>query len=186
MQESLSPEHSCELLAHSLEEFLDSCAVSNEGGAHLETSWWDVADGCLHIVGDPFNEVGGVLVLDVQHLFIDFLHGHAATEHSGYGKVTTMSWITGGHHVLGVEHLLGQFWDGQGTVLLASTYDFTNIKSDLYLFVGSNDWLATQEDNLQFISKFMQKHPRNSDAANNSQKLETIWSDNDHLDFIWS
>ena len=67
----------------------------------------------------------------------------------------------------------------------APEYDFTNIKSDLYLFVGSNDWLATQEDNLQFISKFMQKHPRNSDAANNSYKLETIWSDKDHLDFIW-
>ena len=66
------------------------------------------------------------------------------------------------------------------------SFDFTNIKSDLYLFVGSNDWLATQEDNLQFISKFMQKHPRNSDAANNSTKLETIWSDKDHLDFIWS
>ena len=64
----------------------------------------------------------------------------------------------------------------------APEYDFTNIKTDLYLFVGSNDWLATQEDNLQFISKFMQKHPRNSDA---SKKLETIWSDNDHLDFIW-
>ena len=64
----------------------------------------------------------------------------------------------------------------------APEYDFTNIKPNLYLFVGSNDWLATQEDNLQFIWKFMQKHPRNSDT---STKLETIWSDNDHLDFIW-
>lgn len=59
----------------------------------------------------------------------------------------------------------------------APNYDFTNISSDLYLFVGSNDWLATQEDNLQFISKFTQSKPDST--------LEVFWSDNDHLDFIW-
>ena len=58
MQESLAPEHSSELLRHTLEELLDGGAVSDEGGAHLETTWWDVTDGGLHVVGDPFNEVG--------------------------------------------------------------------------------------------------------------------------------
>ena len=32
-----------------------------------------------------------------------------------------MTGIAGGHHVLGVEHLLGELGHGQGTVLLAST-----------------------------------------------------------------
>ena len=32
-----------------------------------------------------------------------------------------MSRVAGGHHVLGVEHLLGELWDGQGPVLLAAT-----------------------------------------------------------------
>ena len=64
----------------------------------------------------------------------------------------------------------------------APAYDFTLIQTDLYLFVGSNDWLATQEDNLQFISKLMQKQ---TPTQSPKYKLETIWSDNDHLDFIW-
>ena len=32
-----------------------------------------------------------------------------------------MSRITGGHHVLGVEHLLGELGDGEGSVLLGAT-----------------------------------------------------------------
>ena len=32
-----------------------------------------------------------------------------------------MSWIAGGHHVLGVEHLLGELRHGEGAVLLATT-----------------------------------------------------------------
>jgi len=32
-----------------------------------------------------------------------------------------VSWVGGAHHVLGVEHLLSKFWDGQGSVLLRSS-----------------------------------------------------------------
>ena len=32
-----------------------------------------------------------------------------------------MSGIAGGHHVFGVEHLLGEFGDGKGSVLLAAS-----------------------------------------------------------------
>merc|ERR1711963_1279189 len=85
VQESLSPEHSGKLLADSLEELLDGGGVTNEGGGHLEASWWDVANGGLHVVRDPFDEVAAVLVLDVQHLLVDLLHGHASSEHGGNG-----------------------------------------------------------------------------------------------------
>merc|ERR1712100_684513 len=79
------------------------------------------AHGGLDVVRDPLNEVRGVLVLDVEHLFINLLGGHATTEEGGGGEVTTVTRISGAHHVLGVEHLLSQLRNGKGTVLLGTT-----------------------------------------------------------------
>ena len=76
----LSSEHGSELFRDSLEELLDGSGVTNEGGSHLETSWWNVTDSCLDIVGNPLDEVGRVLVLDIEHLLVHLLHGHATTE----------------------------------------------------------------------------------------------------------
>jgi hypothetical protein len=121
MQESFAPEHGSELLADSLEKLLDGSGISNESSSHLETSGRDVTNSGLYIVGDPFNKVRAVLVLDVEHLFINFLHGHAASEYSSYGEISSMSGIAGSHHVLGVKHLLGQFGNSEGAVLLRST-----------------------------------------------------------------
>ena len=48
------------------------------------------------------------------------LHGHASSEHGGDGEVSAVSWVTGGHHVLGVKHLLDELGHCQCAVLLAA------------------------------------------------------------------
>merc|ERR1711970_775332 len=83
VKESFSPEHGSELFGNSLEQFLYGSGIADEGGGHLESSWRNVTNSNLDIVWDPFHKVRGVLVLDVQHLLVDFFH------------------------VLGIKHLLG-------------------------------------------------------------------------------
>jgi len=121
VEESLSSEHLGELFSDSLEHFLDGGGVTHEGDGHLESLGGDITNGRFDVVGDPFNEVRRVLVLDVEHLFIDFFGGHSSSEESGSGKISSVSGVSSAHHVFGVEHLLGKFGDSEGSVLLGSS-----------------------------------------------------------------
>jgi hypothetical protein len=82
MEESLSSEHSSELLSDSLEHLLDGSGVTDESSRHLESIRRDITDRRLNVVRDPLNEIRGVLVLNIQHLFIDFFGGNSSSEHS--------------------------------------------------------------------------------------------------------
>jgi hypothetical protein len=79
MQEGLATEHSSELVTNTLEELLDGGRVTNESGRHLKAAWGNGAESGLNVVRDPLDEVRGVLVLDVAHLVLDFLHGNFTT-----------------------------------------------------------------------------------------------------------
>ncbi|KAG5457657.1 MAG: LOW QUALITY PROTEIN: hypothetical protein BJ554DRAFT_2271, partial [Olpidium bornovanus] len=98
--------------------YLNGCRVPDERDGHLQALGRDVADGRFHVVGDPFDEVAGVLVLHVEHLFVDLFHAHPAAEHGRDREVPPVARVGRGHHVLGVEHLLGQFRHREGAVLL--------------------------------------------------------------------
>ena len=59
-----------------------------------------------------------VLVLHVEHLLIDLLRRHAATEEPARREVAAVARVRGAHHVLRVEHLLRELRHRQRAVLL--------------------------------------------------------------------
>merc|ERR1712193_241311 len=144
VEEGLATEHASELLGNTLPELLNGGGVTDEDGGHLETLGGDVADGGLDVVGDPLHEVGGVLVLDVEHLLVNLLGGHAATEEGGASEVATVTGVSGAHHVLGIEHLLGELGHGECTVLLGATGSKGGEPSEEEVETGEGDEIDTE------------------------------------------
>jgi len=120
VQKRLSPVHGRELLGYTLEHFLNGRGVADERGRHLQASGRYVANGCFGVVRYPFDEEARVLRLHIKHLLIHLLHGHAATEDAGGRQVSAVPRVARGHHILGIEHLLDELGDGQGSVLLTA------------------------------------------------------------------
>lgn len=121
MKERFSSKHGCKLLAKSFEQFLDGRIVPNEGTGHFQTFVRYITDSRLHVIRNPLDEKWTVFVLDVQDLLVNFLHGHAPAINRWDGEVATMTGVASGHHVFGVEHLLGKLRHGQRLVLGRST-----------------------------------------------------------------
>src|ERR1700761_88826 len=65
MQESLTLEHSGELVRNTLKELLNGSRVPNERNGHLKSTRRDITLRSENILRNPFNEVGRVLLLDL-------------------------------------------------------------------------------------------------------------------------
>jgi hypothetical protein len=114
VKESLTPEHGSELVTDTLEQLLDGGAVADESGGHLQATGRDVTERGHDVVGDPLNEVGGILVLDVADLVLNLLHGDLSAVDGGASEVATVAEVGSSHHVLRVEDLLSKLRHGNG------------------------------------------------------------------------
>jgi len=81
MQEGLALEHERELFTDTPEEFLDGSRVTKESDRHLEATRRNITLCGEDIVGDPLDEIGRVLALNVLYLLLDFLHRDLTTEY---------------------------------------------------------------------------------------------------------
>merc|ERR1711904_346080 len=80
VQEGLTAEHRGEVFCHTLEHLLDRRTIACKSDSHFQPLWWNVADARFNIVWNPFNKVGRILVLDVEHLLVHFPGRHPAAE----------------------------------------------------------------------------------------------------------
>jgi len=70
---------------------LNGCRVADKGRRHLQATRRDGAERGLNVVGDPLDEIGLILVLNVAHLVFNLLHADFATEDSRASQVAAIS-----------------------------------------------------------------------------------------------
>ena len=118
---------------------MDGSEVTKEGNSHLETLRRNTANGGFDIIGDPFNKVRRVLVLNVQYLTFDFLSGHTTIEEGRGSEISSVPGIGSAYHVFGVEHLLGELGDVKSAILLETTGGKTSETSHLEMETREGD-----------------------------------------------
>ena len=123
MNESFSSEHRGEGVTDTNKEVLHGGGVTQKGGGHVDSGVRDVADGGFDVVGDPrgrevsgrgrgekrrrkkkkekrrkkkipFDELGGLLLLDLGHVSLDILGSHFTTENSSGGQISPVGCVT--------------------------------------------------------------------------------------------
>merc|ERR1719206_97532 len=171
VEESLPSEHGSELFGNTLKDFLYCCGVAHKGGSHLQSSGWNATHGSLNIVRDPLHEVGRVLVLNIQHLLVNLFHGHTASEHSSHCEIASVPRVTGSHHVLGIEHLLGKLGHRERSVLLGSTSSQWGEPWHEEVEPGERDHVDSQ---LPEISIELAREPETSGDARHSEGHEMV------------
>ena len=117
MQEGLAFELGRELPQDALEHLLQGGGVAHEGDNLLEALRGEGAHGRLDVIGGLLHELARVLVLQVEHVLVDFLGGHASAKQGAGGQLAVVVGIGEAHHVLCVEYFLGQFDHGQGMLI---------------------------------------------------------------------
>jgi len=59
--------------------------------------------------------------LDVEHLLVDLFGRHSSSEEGRSSEVAAVAGVSSAHHVLGIEHLLGELGDCKSSVLLGAS-----------------------------------------------------------------
>jgi len=106
VEEGLSAEHSRELIRYSLEDFLNRSGISDKSGRHIHSLGRGVANRRFDIVRDPFDEVAGIFVLEIEEVVINLLSRNLSSKHSASCQIFPASRIASRHHIVRVEHLL--------------------------------------------------------------------------------
>ena len=70
VQESFASKHGCKLFTDSLKQLLDSSAVANKCGRHLEPARRYVANSGLDVVRDPLDEITTEIVKRRKQLIL--------------------------------------------------------------------------------------------------------------------